>query len=200
MGKDFEDHMSNLRVVFERFRQYGIKLKPRKCDLCKQEVSFLGRKVNKNGMAIGEEYVEAIKEWKTPTNTKEVEQFLGFVNYHRNFIKGYSAIAKPLSILTGKKPFKWGMEQQEAYETLKNALQTIPVLTLPNSTDKFILDTDASDTAIGAKLLQIQDGQERVIAYGSFTLSAATVPLEKNCWPLCTSLNISVIISLVESS
>lgn len=88
MGKDFEDHMSNLRAVFERFRQYGIKLKPRKCDLCKQEVSFLGRKVNKNGMAIGEEYVEAIKEWKTPTNTKEVEQFLGLLNYHRNFIKG----------------------------------------------------------------------------------------------------------------
>ena len=124
-------------------------------------------------MAIGEEYVEAIKEWKTPTNTKEVEQFLGFVNYHRNFIKGYSALAKPLSILTGKKPFKWGMEQQEAYETLKNALQTTPVLTLPNSTDNFILDTDASDTAIGAELLLIQDGQERVIAYGSFTLSAA---------------------------
>jgi hypothetical protein len=53
--------MNNLRAVFERFRQYGIKLKPRKCDLCKQEVSFFGRPVNKCGMAIGEEYVEAIK-------------------------------------------------------------------------------------------------------------------------------------------
>ena len=126
MGKDFEDHMSNLRAVFERFRQYGIKLKPRKCDLCKQEVSFLGRKVNKNGMAIDEEYVEAIKEWKTPTNTKEVEQFLGFVNYHRNFIKGYSAIAKPLSIITGKKPFKWGMEQQEGMKLLRMLFKQLP--------------------------------------------------------------------------
>ena len=173
MGKDFEDHISNLKAVFERFRQYGIKLKPRKCDLYKQEVRFLGRKVNKNGMAIGEEYLEAKKKWKTPTNTKEVEKFFGFVNYHRNFIKGYSAITKPLITLTGKKPFKWGTEQQEAYETLKNALQTTPVLTLPNLTDKFILDTDASDTAISAELLQIQVGQERVVAYGIFTLSSA---------------------------
>lgn len=173
MGKNFHDHLCNLRAVFERFRQYGIKLKPHKCDLCKQEVSFLGRTVNKCGMAIGEEYVEAIRTWKVPTSTKEVEQFLGFVNYHRNFIKGYSAIAKPLTLITGKKPFEWGHEQQKAYDTLKSALQTTPVLTLPNSTDKFILDTDASDNAIGAELLQVQDGQERVVAYGSFTLSAA---------------------------
>lgn len=86
--------------------------------------------------------MEAIKNWKVPTNIKEVEQFLGFVNYHRNFIKGYSSIAKPLTIITGKTPFMWGREQ-EAYETLKHALQTTPVLTLPNSTDKFILDTDS---------------------------------------------------------
>ncbi|XP_052704608.1 uncharacterized protein LOC128180527 [Crassostrea angulata] len=124
-------------------------------------------------MAIGEEYVEAFRTWKVPTCTKEVEQFLGFVNYHRNFIKGYSAIAKPLTLITGKKPFEWGQEQQKAYDTLKSALQTTPVLTLPNSTDKFILDTDASNNAIGAELLQVQDGQERVVAYGSFTLSAA---------------------------
>jgi hypothetical protein len=102
-----------------------------------------------------------------------VEQFLGFVNYHRNFIKGYSSIAKPLTIITGKKRFIWGPEQQEAYDTLKYALQTTPILALPNSNDRFILDTDVSDSAIGAELLQIQDGQERVIAYGSFTLSAA---------------------------
>ena len=173
MGKSFEGHLKNLKAVFERFREYGIKLKPRKCDLCKQEVSFLGRKVNKHGMAISDEYIEVIRNWKEPSNTKEVEQFLGFVNYHRNFIKDYSKIAKPLTEITGKKTFHWNNEQQEAYETLKRALQTTPVLTLPNSTDQFILDTDASDSAIGAELLQVQDGIERVIAYGSFTLSGA---------------------------
>lgn len=129
--------------------------------------------MNKCGMAIGEEYVEAIRTWKVLTSTKEVEQFLLFVNYHRNFIKGYSAIVKPLTLITGKKPFEWGREQQKAYDTLKSALQTTQVLTLPNSTDKFIFDTDPSDNAIGAELLQVQNGQERVVAYDSFTLSAA---------------------------
>lgn len=173
MGKAFSDHLKNLRSVFERFRQHGIKLKPKKCDLCKSEVTFLGRKVDKDGMAIGREYVEAINKWSVPTNTKEVEKFLGFVNYHRNFIKGYSKIAKPLTGITGKNTFKWGQDQQEAYDILKTALQTAPVLTLPNATDQFILDTDASDLAIGAELIQVQNGKERVVAYGSFTLSPA---------------------------
>ena len=72
------------------------------------------------------------------------------MNYHRNFIKDYSRIAKPLTENTGKKQFYWNYEQEQAFETLKQALQTTPVLTLPNAHDKFILDTDASDTAIGA--------------------------------------------------
>lgn len=173
MGKNFDDHLENLKAVFERFREHGIKLKPQKCDLCKAEVSFLGRTVNKSGMAIGDEYVEAVKRWKTPGNTKEVEQFLGFVNYHRTFIRHYSKIASPLTKITGKKPFHWGPEQQQAFDSLKTALQSTPLLTLPNSHDKFILDTDASDVAIGAELLQIQDGVEKVIAYGSFSLSSA---------------------------
>lgn len=173
MGKSFEDHLDNLKGVFERFRQYGIKLKPQKCDLCKAEVSFLGRTVNKAGMAIGDEYVEAVNRWKIPKNTKEVEQFLGFVNYHRTFISHYSEIANPLTKLTGKKPFQWGPEQQQAFDNLKAALQNTPLLTLPNSKDQFILDTDASDVAIGAELIQVQDGVERVVAYGSFSLSSA---------------------------
>ena len=95
------------------------------------------------------------------------------MNYHRNFIKDYSRIAKPLTEITGKKQFYWNYEQEQAFETLKQALPTTPVLTLPNAHDKFILDTDASDTAIIIKLLQIQNGEERVIAYGSFTLAPA---------------------------
>jgi hypothetical protein len=63
-------------LVFEQFREYGIKLKAKKCDLCKKEVCFLGRKVTRNGLAIGDEYVEAVKEWVRPENTKQVEQFL----------------------------------------------------------------------------------------------------------------------------
>lgn len=85
MGKSFADHLQNLQLVFERFRQYGLKLKPAKCLMFQSEVEFSGRKVNKTGMAIGDEYVEVVNEMvKT---TKVVETFLGFANYHRAFIK-----------------------------------------------------------------------------------------------------------------
>jgi len=100
-----------------------------------------------------------------------VERFLGFANYHRAFIKDYSKIAIPLQDLTGKRPFHWNLEQQQALDQLREALVTAPVLALPNSTDPFILDTDASDKTIGAELLQVQGDQERAIAYASFTLT-----------------------------
>ena len=153
MGKDFQSHLSNLRQVFDRFQQYGIKLKPAKCEFCAKETTFLGRKVDKRGMGIGEDYIKTIRDWKPPKTVKQVEQFLGFINYHRTFIKDLSNIASPLTELTKKNPWKWGTEQQTAYEKLKMALQTTPVLALPNKTDVFVLDTDASDLAIGAELL-----------------------------------------------
>ena len=97
----------------------------------------------------------------TPTDHREVESFLGFANYHQNHIKEYSKLACPLYELTGPKaPFHWDVPQQEAFEALKNALVSAPVLAYPNSTDMFILDMDASDTAIGAELLQLQEGKE----------------------------------------
>ena len=83
MDKTFDDHLRNLRIVFESFRTYGLKLKPRKCDLFKEEVVFLGRKVDKTEISMGDhtdEYVEAVRNWPTPTTTKQVEQFLGFAN------------------------------------------------------------------------------------------------------------------------
>lgn len=75
MGKSFADHLQNLQLVFERFRRYGLKLKPAKCLMFQTEVEFLGRKVNKTGMAIGDEYVEVVKKWQIPKTTKEVEKF-----------------------------------------------------------------------------------------------------------------------------
>lgn len=115
-----------------------------------------------------------------PKTTKEVEKFLGFANYHRAFIKNYAKMAGPLNRLTGKQPFTLGNEQQEAFDHLIEALTSTPVLTLPNSSDMFILDTDASDLAIGAELLQLQDGKERVIAYGSYSL---TPEQQRYCTP-----------------
>jgi hypothetical protein len=135
MGKSFEDHMSNLRIVLDRFRHYGLKLKPVKCGLFQSEVVFLGHKVNKTGMAIGDEYVETVRKWEIPKTTKEVERFLGFTNYHITFIKDYAKKSAPLTRFTDRKPYSWGPEQQDAFDSLILALTTTPVPALPSSTD-----------------------------------------------------------------
>lgn len=202
MGKSFEDHLHNLQIVFDRFRRYGLKLKARKCLLFQKEVEFLGRKVNKTGLAKGDEYVEAVKNWKTPTTTKEIEKFLGFANYHRTFIKDYAKMATPLNRLTGMKPYVWGQEQQDAFDSLKLALITTPVLALPNSKDLFILDTDASDFAIGAELIQVQEGKERVllmVVLVSPQSNNAIVQQERSYSQLYVSPNNSIIICWAEN-
>ena len=171
MGMSFENHLKNLEEAFERFRQYGLKLKPRKCILFQSEVEFLGRMVSKNQLKMGVKDISTITDWPVPTSSKEVERFLGLANYHRSFIKNFAELAQPLYSLTGKNKFKWEDEEQAAFDELKDALTNPPVLGLPNSYDPLILDTDASDMAIGAELIQVQNGEERVIAYSSFALT-----------------------------
>lgn len=119
---------------------------------------------------MADEYVDAVRDCPTPTTTMQVEQFLGFANYHRNFIRHFADIAYPLHKFTGKKPFKWEKAEEKDFTSLKNALMITPVLTLPNVNDPFILDTDAPNFAIGAKLVPVQNGIEITIAYSSFTL------------------------------
>ena len=171
LGRNFSDHLLNLRNVLLRFREYRLKLKSRKCELFQQQVEFLGRVVCKDGIAMSKQYTKVVDDWPVPASAKEVERFVGFANYHRSFIKDYAKRASPLYSVTGKRAFQWGQEQEEAFTDLKEALVTTPVLALPNAQDMFILDTDASDFAIGAELCQIQDGRERVIAYGSYALT-----------------------------
>lgn len=115
LGKNHE-HLSNIKDVLERFRSHGLKLKPKKSGLFKQEVEFLGRTVSKNGLGIGSNYIDTIKKWLIPTCTKDVERFCGFADYHRNFIKDFAKMTVPLYACTGKNRFHWGEEQQPAFD------------------------------------------------------------------------------------
>ena len=171
LGDSFETHLSNLRRVLQRFRKYGLHLKPKKCVLFQEEVEFLGRQVSNQGLSLSQENIKAVIDWPLPKTTREVEQFLGLVNYHRLFLKDLAKIAVPLYNITGKNKFKWEEEQEMAFANIKTLITTAPLLGLPNSKDPFILDTDASDYAIGAELIQIQNGEERVISFGSLALS-----------------------------
>ena len=166
-----EEHLERLVRVLERLESAGLKLKPEKCNLMQKSVSFLGHVVSGEGIATDPAKTKLVSEWPVPTLVKEVRSFLGLAGYYHRFVKGYATIATPLNHLMKKdQPFEWTDKTQEAFETLKNALTSSPVLAMPNDSGEFVLDTDACDRAIGAVLSQIQDGEERVIAYAGRAL------------------------------
>jgi len=100
-----------------------------------------------------------------------VTSFLGLTGYYRRFVKNYASVAAPLHFLTKKvQPFIWTEETQEAFEALKEALTSPPILAMPNDTGEFVLDTDACYRTIGTVLSQMQDGVEKVIVYAGHLL------------------------------
>ncbi|CAK8685090.1 unnamed protein product [Clavelina lepadiformis] len=176
-GRTFVEHMSRLSDVLSRLEEAGLTLKPSKCSLFQESVKFLGHKISKEGVMCDAEKVEAVANWPIPRTVKHVRQFVGLTSYYRKFIPNYAKIASPLHKLTEKnKKFQWTEEHQDAFATLKRLLCTAPVLAYPNYDKPFILDTDASDNAIGAVLSQVIDDRERVISYCSRSLGKA----EKN--------------------
>jgi hypothetical protein len=174
-AKDLDEHFVRLEMVFERCREAGLKLKPKKCDLLKREVKFLGHVVNKEGVRTDPDKVAAIDRWTSPSSVSEVRTFVGITSYYRRFVKDYAKIAGPLHNLTrAGARFVWTEEHEISFQTLKKALMSDDVLRLPDPDIKeFLLDTDASDFAIGAVLGQMQESVERVIAYGSRCLSTS---------------------------
>ena len=105
---------------------------------------------------------------------RDVQSFIGALNFHRVHIPKFALVAKPLYDIIGPSDtFRWGTEQDKAFDELKQKLMEAPVLAYPNSEELFILYTDASNHAIGAELLQVQKGVERLIAVGSFALDSA---------------------------
>lgn len=171
----FDEHIERLQLVFQRLREANLKLKPRKCELLKPEVTFLGFRVTGNGVRPDPNNVAKVLQWPVPTNVTEIKQFLGLCSYYRKHIKGMSVAAKPLFDLTRKdSKLVWTEGCQCAFDALKKALTGTQVMALPrNDGRNFILDVDACNYGIGGVLSQIQDGEERVIAYASRSLNRA---------------------------
>lgn len=158
--------------MFTRLREAGLKLKPSKCELCKKEVKYLGHIVSDRGVSTDPDKVGDVSNWPTPCNLKQLRRFLGLCSYYRKFVPKFAEIASPLHALTRKgNKFVWTKDCEECFQLLKSKLTTAPVLAYPNFDDVFILDTDASDKAIGAVLSQNINGGEHPIAYASRTLS-----------------------------
>ena len=177
-SKDFDSHLHHLELIFNRLKSANLKLRPNKCEFAKPEILFLGHIISKEGIPVDTSKAKAVETFPIPNNQHDVRSFLGLCNYYRKFVKGYAKIASPLNrLLTKDSPFKWTSDCQKAFETLKTALTSTPVLKFPNFNKPFIISCDASGSAIGYILSQFgEDKKEHVIGYGGRALS----PAEKN--------------------
>jgi RNase H-like domain found in reverse transcriptase/Reverse transcriptase (RNA-dependent DNA polymerase)/Zinc knuckle len=166
-----EEHLERLMVLLQRLQKAGLKLKPEKCSLFQKSVSFLGHTISEFGIGTDSKKTKAVSEWPVPTCLRGVRSFVGLASYYRRFIKDFAKVAAPLNEIARKNArFLWTVEAQNSFDCLKSAMTSTPILAMPTDHDDFILDTDASDFAIGAVLSQKQNGEERVIAYASRSL------------------------------
>jgi len=163
-------------AVFERLRHHNLKLNPGKCKFVTDSVHFLGHIISSKGVEIDPRRVEQVKKFPVPRNPSDVRSFHGLCSYNRKFIRDFAKIAKPLTQLMGKpSDFVWSVEAQGAFEKLRDALVSAPILVHFNHNAKHELRTDASSFAIGAILYQIHDDPEQTgtVLYYSKTLSKA---------------------------
>lgn len=122
--------------------------------LGRQQVEYLAHFISEQGVTMDHSKVESVLEWPTARNVKSVMGFLGLMGYYRKFIERYGKIAKPLTNLTRKDGFQWGPKVAGAFENLKIALTSAPVLALPNFFQPFQIECDASGRGLGAVLMQ----------------------------------------------
>ena len=169
----FEEHVSRLQLVFDRLRAAGLKVKPTKCSLFHKSVIYLGHRLSAGGVSPDESKYAVVRDWPTPVDAVDVRRFVGFASYYRRFIPRFATIASPLHALTQKNAvFKWTTECDDAFRSLQTLLTEAPILGYPHPDRRFILDTDASSTGMGAVLSQVSsDNREVVIAYASKSLS-----------------------------
>ena len=173
-GKTVAECIVRLRLIFERLRAAGLKLKPKKCFMFQEQVLFLGHIISGEGVACDPEKIAAVKRWCAPKTVKQLRTFIGTVAYYKRFVKDFAEICKPLYDLTKKgAKFVWSTECEKAFQTLKGELTSAPIMAYPQPGVRYIVDTDSSGFAIGSVLSQVQDGLERVISYGSRVLKPA---------------------------
>ena len=132
--KTLDEHRKVVCRVMELLQKHGLSLKPEKCEFEKTSVEYLGVVVSQDSVKMDPAKVAGVSNWPTLSNKKEVQSFLGFTNFYRRFIEGFSHIAQLLFDLTkGDSMFKWSSEEQLAFDTLKDKITSTPILALPDN-------------------------------------------------------------------
>ena len=184
----WEDHLMHIRAVLLKLREAGLTVKTKKCQIAMTRCCYLGHIVGSGKVRPEETKVQTVRNFPTPTTKRKVREFLGLTGYYRKFIASYAEHAAPLTSLTRKNaPNRviWTSDCEESFKTLKEKLCSQPILTSPDFTKEFILQTDASAWGIGAVLSQQDnDNIEHPIAYYSRKLLPRETrysTIEKEC-------------------
>lgn len=168
-----EDHLKQLKLVFERLQSHSLKVKLSKCSFGVEQVEYLGHIISAKGVVVDPAKIECIKTWGKPSTLKGLRGFLGLAGYYRKYVKDFGTIAKPLNDMLKKDGFIWSRESEAAFEALKKALTTTPVLAIPYFEKEFTIECDASDKGIG--VVWTQEGHP--IAYLSKALAPSHTTL-----------------------
>jgi len=175
-SKNEEEHVKQVSYVLQKLIKNRLFAKLEKCDLHVRKTKFLGFIVSAKGLTMDEDKLKSIMEWPIPNNVKELQSFLGLCNFYRRFIKNFAEIMEPLRRLLRKETiFNWDTKADEAFNKLKESFSTNNLLIHPDHNKEFVVETDASDFAIGCVLSQRSDEDNLLhpVAFYSRSMSPA---------------------------
>jgi transposase InsO family protein len=153
-SSSLEVHLEHLELVFKKLQQHTLKVKESKCSFGTSQVEYLGHIISAQGASVDPTKIESISHCSKPKSLKGLRGFLGLAGYYKKFVRHFGIITKPLTNMLKTGGFEWTAESTRAFEALKTALTTTPVLVLPNFSKEFMVECDASGVGIGAVLSQ----------------------------------------------
>src|SRR5258708_38513783 len=149
------DHRRITQEIPQTLHSYKLFLRPEKCKFERREVDYLGLVISKDHVVMDPVKVQGVTDWLQPVKVKDVQSFIGFVNFYWRFIRDFSKIACPLHMLTQKsKDWLWGAAEQQAFDALKSTVTSAPTLAFPSKSSPFCLECDTSNFTMGAVLSQ----------------------------------------------
>ncbi|XP_042886053.1 uncharacterized protein LOC122262167 [Penaeus japonicus] len=198
-NSNWEDHLVDLESLLKRLQEHGLTAGPNKCFVAYSNIKYLGFSLGNNCLTPLEDKVKAILEMPLPQTKKQLRSFIGTVSFYRKFIPNLADVLAPVNILLKKyssNKLEWSEEQIKCLDILKWKLANAPILTLPDHDKTFYLRTDASDTGLGAILLQDVNGVLMPIAYASRILldrEKRYAIIERECLSIPYSFNVEYI-------
>jgi hypothetical protein len=176
-GRDRDSHMQNLRRVLGAFKEAGLTCKLSKCNFMQKSVTYLGHRIDAEGLHPLEDKVRAILDAPEPKDRTQLRSFLGLINYYGKFLPKLSTILEPLhKLLIKNSRWCWNDQQQQAFAECKRLMAQPGVLVHYDADKELFLECDASEYGLGAVIFHRVDGVDRPVAFASRTLA----PAERN--------------------